>query len=160
MRTNIDAQPIGKSPIILAADGSDYDELINLWEESVVATHGFLSPSEIQDYKLLIYDYYFDAQNLYYIRDEYQIHGFIGLNGNFIQMLFIRPMFIGQGIGKALIHFAIDKHGANNVDVNEQNIPAVNFYQHLGFEVTERFDKDAAGKPHPILSMKLPQIIN
>ena len=154
---NLHGHSVDECPIIQRADATNYDELINLWEESVVATHTFLSQKDIEDYKLLIYDYYFDQQELYYIRAESQIQGFIGLNEDFIQMLFIKPEFIGHGIGKALINFAIKKHGASKVDVNEQNTPAVKFYQRIGFEVTERFDEDAAGKPFPILSMELRQ---
>ncbi|RZM28482.1 MAG: GNAT family N-acetyltransferase, partial [Pedobacter sp.] len=136
-------------PFISKAQTDDYDELIHLWEESVRATHKFLSEKDIADYKLLIYDYYFDTQNLYYLKDEAKIQGFIGLNDDFIQMLFVRPDLIGQGIGKTLIDFAVEEHGAKTVDVNEQNVNAVGFYQKLGFHVVERSEMDAAGKPYP-----------
>ena len=144
-------------PFISKAQTDDYDELIHLWEESVRATHKFLSEKDIADYKLLIYDYYFDTQNLYYLKDEAKIQGFIGLIDDFIQMLFVRPDLIGQGIGKTLIDFAVEEHGAKTVDVNEQNVNAVGFYQKLGFHVVERSEMDAAGKPYPILSMELQQ---
>jgi len=144
-------------PLILKAQSEDYAKLIQLWEESVRATHQFLSEKDIADYKLLIYDYYFDTQNLYYILAKNQIQGFIGLNDDFIQMLFVRPDLIGQGIGKTLINFAVKEHDAKTVDVNEQNVNAVGFYQKLGFHVVERFEMDAAGKPYPILSMELQQ---
>jgi len=145
---------------ILKAHSGDYDELIELWEASVRATHEFLTEKDIEDYRLLIYDYYFDAQNLYYIRDVNQMQGFIGLNNDFIQMLFIRPKLIGKGIGTALINFATEQHGATRVDVNEQNINAVKFYKSHGFDITQRSEKDAAGKPYPVLSMDLRQTID
>lgn len=142
-------------PIISKAHVSDYDELIQLWEASVSATHKFLTERDIQDYKLLIYDYYFDLQDLYYLKDADRMLGFIGLNADFIQMLFVSPNVIGKGIGTALINFAIDAHGAKTVDVNEQNTDAVEFYKNIGFEVVERSEEDAAGKPYPVLSMEL-----
>lgn len=132
-----------------------YPELIELWEKSVRATHDFLSEADIQHYKPLILEQYFDQLKLFSIKDKETTMGFIGIDGQFIQMLFIDPQARGLGLGKALVKYAIKYHQANQVDVNEQNLQALGFYRHLGFETTARFDQDAAGKPYPILSMRL-----
>ncbi|RDV12574.1 GNAT family N-acetyltransferase [Pontibacter diazotrophicus] len=44
---------------------------------------------------------------------------------------------------------------AMEVDVNEQNTKAVEFYQKLGFETYERTAQDDQGKDYPLLRMKL-----
>jgi putative acetyltransferase len=141
--------------IILGAK-QHYKELIEVWEKSVRATHDFLSETDIQYYKPLILNQYFNNLRLFCIKSNERILGFIGLDDQLIQMLFIDPTARGLGLGKALISFAILTHHANSVDVNEQNEQAVGFYKHLGFEVKRRFEEDAAGKPYPILCMKLP----
>ncbi|MBD5359047.1 MAG: GNAT family N-acetyltransferase, partial [Bacteroides sp.] len=41
------------------------------------------------------------------------------------------------------------------VDVNEQNISALNFYLAKGFKVTGRDETDEAGRPYPILHLSL-----
>jgi len=142
-------------PSITTADKTDYDQLIELWEASVRATHDFLTDTDISHYKLLIYDYYFDELELYCIREQAEILGFIGLKDDYIQMVFVAPKSMQKGIGRELMNFAMDKHRARKVDVNEQNTNAVRFYEKMGFSVIERSAMDAAGKAYPVLSMAL-----
>jgi len=147
--------PTIPSTEIEPVNAAEYPELIEIWERSVKATHHFLSEADIQYYKPLILEQYFDQVQLFCIKDKGSILGFIGIDGTFIQMLFIDPQVMGRGIGKALIRYAIEVCGANQVDVNEQNQQAVGFYTHMGFEVTQRYEQDSEGKPFPILSMRL-----
>ena len=140
---------------IQPATKNKYHELIQVWELSVRATHDFLSSADIEHYKFLILEQYFDQLQLYSLVENNRIQGFIGLDQSNIQMLFIHPHARGCGIGKALLNFAIHQHEANSVDVNEQNQQAVGFYLHMGFRQVERFEQDAAGKPYPILSMRI-----
>lgn len=141
--------------LIVSAGPEDYLELITLWEASVRATHDFLTEDDIQHYKPLILKQYFDQLNLFCIKEQHHIAGFIGIDGSLIQMLFIHPNYRGSGFGKALLNYAIKNYSITSVDVNEQNEQAVGFYEHLNFNVTNRFEHDAAGKPYPILSMVL-----
>ena len=133
----------------------DHNELILLWELSVRATHDFLSEDDIVAYKALIKGQYLKTLDLYCSIDGGIKTGFVGLQGNLIQMLFVHPAHMAKGIGKALVHFAVTRHGANEVDVNEQNTKALGFYKSLGFEAFDRFETDDAGKPYPILSLSL-----
>lgn len=133
----------------------DHPELLNLWEESVRATHDFLEKNDIQVYKRLIGDKYLETLNLYCIKTEKGILGFIGLQKKLIQMLFVHPDFMNQGVGRQLVNFAISEHKVTEVDVNEQNTYALGFYKSMGFEAFDRFDTDDAGKPFPILSLTL-----
>jgi len=138
------------------ADSESFDEIIQLWEASVRATHHFLSEEDILFYRSLLLNNYLKAVDLYKIYNEAKkIVAFLGVNERHIEMLFIHPGERGKGLGKQLIHFSIDKLHCNAVDVNEQNTQAVGFYLKMGFEVTSRDEKDGCGKPFPILHMKL-----
>ena len=61
----------------------------------------------------------------------------------------------GKGYGKTLLEFAVNERGFRKVDVNEQNEQAFRFYRNRGFEVINRDETDAQGKPFPILHMQL-----
>ncbi len=137
------------------ATPTDFPEIIDVWEASVRATHDFLSEADIQDLKPLILNEYLKAVELYCIREDGKILGFLGLSPDKIEMLFIRPDVRGKGVGKQLILFANREKGIRKVDVNEQNPQAVGFYKHMGFEVVSRSPLDPHGKPFPILSMEL-----
>lgn len=72
-----------------------------------------------------------------------------------LEMLFVDNQYRGKGIGKELVTYAIQRLGINKVDVNEQNIQAVGFYQHIGFNITGKDDRYGEGKAYPILHICL-----
>ncbi|MBS5951725.1 MAG: GNAT family N-acetyltransferase, partial [Clostridium sp.] len=96
------------------------------------------------------------VNDLLCVRDDKGIiKAFMGVHNNKIEMLFVSDDCRGMGIGKKLIEYAIKILNVNYIDVNEQNLQAVGFYKHIGFEVFERSDLDEQGNHFPILHMKL-----
>ena len=140
---------------IFAAQESDYDEIIEVWEASVRATHTFLEEAYILHMKPLIRNEYLKLVDLYKYQPEENIFGFVGMLHGKIEMLFIKPDKRRMGIGKELLDFAILQLKATEVDVNEQNEPAVNFYRKYGFNIKSRSELDSLGKPYPILHLAL-----
>ncbi|HTE23073.1 GNAT family N-acetyltransferase [Flavitalea sp.] len=133
---------------------SDYNELINVWEASVRATHDFLTEKDIMFFRDLILNKYFDLVRLKCVRNSSGvIMGFIGTTPEKIELLFIHPAFRGTGIGKCLVRYAVEQLGIRSVDVNEQNTQAVGFYYALGFSLVKRSPLDGMGKPYPILHL-------
>jgi putative acetyltransferase len=151
---SIESMPVFEN--IQVASPADYQEIVDVWEASVRATHHFLKEEDIQYFKPLILNEYLQAVNLYCTRNERgHIIGFLGTVVDKIEMLFIDPTNRGKGIGKRLLQYAINQLGTRKVDVNEENHQAVGFYKHMGFQATSRSDVDSMGKPYPILSMEL-----
>jgi putative acetyltransferase len=133
----------------------DFAEITDVWEASVRATHDFLREVDIQKMKPLVRDASLYLVTLFGIRGaDGRILGFIGVAGNKVEMLFIHPDARGKGIGKQLLHYAVDHLGTDEVDVNEQNAQAVGFYLHAGFKVTGRSERDGQGQPFPLLHLK------
>ena len=138
-------------------DKSEYQEVVEVWEASVRATHHFLKEEDIRFFRPLILDQYLDAVELRCVRDESgNIMGFSGVAEQNLEMLFIHPDHFGQGLGKRLLENAIEEFAITHVDVNEENQQAVGFYEKQGFKVFSRSEKDPTGKPYPILHMELP----
>lgn len=135
---------------------NDYETLINIWEDSVRATHDFLKEEDLQFYKPLILNEYFHQVKLFCHKDSnLEITGFIGIADDNLEMLFINPVLRGTGVGKELLIYAIEQQKVKRVDVNEQNVQAIGFYKHMGFGVVNRSEFDGAGKHYPILHMEL-----
>jgi putative acetyltransferase len=129
--------------------------LLRVWEESVLATHDFLSASDFREIKALVQTIDFNAFDVYCALEGEEVVGFLGVAERKIEMLFIKPAFIGQGWGRRLLEHAIDVLQADQVDVNEQNRRAVEFYQKFGFAAFERTAQDDQGKAYPLLRMRL-----
>ena len=135
--------------------GELLDELFAVWERSVRATHLFLSDAEIRDIAKVVPDALKNVPRLAVaFGADGKATGFIGVDGNRIEMLFVDSSERGKGMGKALLRFAFDGFGAEEVCVNEQNPQAVGFYEHAGLRSYKRTDTDEAGRPYPLLYMK------
>ncbi len=133
---------------------SEYPQVIEVWEASVRATHHFLREEDIEYFKPLILNTYLDAVELRCVRNnQNRIIGFLGVADDNLEMLFIEPKHRGQKIGQHLLDYAIRELNVHKVDVNEQNLQAVGFYEKYGFQTVRRSELDASGKPYPTLHM-------
>lgn len=131
------------------------EQILSVWERSVLVSHDFLSPADFISIKEIVHTIDFRAFDVYCLTQEYKVLGFLGVAEKKVEMLFLDPIYFGQGLGKKLMDFALLELKADKVDVNEQNSNAVNFYKKLGFEIYERTEKDDQGKDYPLLRMKL-----
>ena len=131
------------------------EQLTQIWERSVKATHLFLSDDEITEIKKFVPDTLSEIAHLVIaINEAGDAIGFMGIEDSKIEMLFISPDERGKGLGKAFIEYGIEHFTVNQVTVNEQNPQAIGFYEHLGFSVYNRTDTDEEGRPYPLLYMK------
>nr|WP_314483270.1 GNAT family N-acetyltransferase [uncultured Pseudomonas sp.] len=134
----------------------DYPTLTSVWEESVRATHTFLPEPYIVLLRDKVLRHYLDAVMLVCARaPDRTLQGFVGVASGRIDLLFVAPQWHAQGIGKRLLHHAVQSLGAQTLDVNEQNTQALGFYLHEGFEIVGRSPKDGLGQPYPLLHMRL-----
>ena len=134
----------------------NYQELLSVWENSVRATHDFISEDDIAFFKPIILEQAFPVTTLKCVKSKGgDILGFVGVVEDKIEMLFILDAQRGKGIGSILLRYAISQLGASKLDVNEQNPLAVQFYQHMGFKTISRSPLDDMGKPFPILHLSL-----
>ncbi|MCH7412268.1 GNAT family N-acetyltransferase [Belliella sp. R4-6] len=129
-------------------------QLIDVWEKSVLATHTFLKRSDFESIKILVQTMDFGELDVFCLTEEEEMLGFIGIYDFKIEMLFLSPDYIGKNLGRMLLEYALTELKANKVDVNEQNIHAVGFYQKFGFVEYERSELDDQGNPFPILRME------
>ena len=79
----------------------------------------------------------------------------MGIEENKLEMLFIKSGERGKGLGKKLLNYGIEYYDVNKLTVNEQNLKAKGFYEHMGFKVYQINKLDEQGNPYPILYMKL-----
>ena len=131
-------------------------QLLTVWENSVKATHLFLSVQEIDEIKNYVPQALKEIAHLIIAADENgKPAAFMGIQNEKLEMLFVAAEKRGQGLGKQLIQYGIEHHSIREVTVNEQNPQAIGFYEHMGFQTYKRTDLDEQGMPYPLLYMKL-----
>ena len=131
-------------------------QLLDVWERSVTATHLFLSAQEIEQIKHYVPQALEGVAHLVIAKDDGgRLVGFMGVEDNALEMLFILPEKRGGGLGRRLLDYGIKRLGVRQLTVNEQNPQAIGFYEHMGFHTYKRTDVDEQGDPYPLLYMKL-----
>ena len=130
-------------------------QLVEVWQRSVQATHLFLSAPEIAAIRTYVPQALCGVEHLIVAQDETgEPVGFMGVQENRLEMLFLDPAVRGQGLGARLLRLGLEQYGVNELTVNEQNPAATGFYQHMGFAVYRRSELDEQGNPYPILYMR------
>ncbi len=130
--------------------------LLRIWEDSVRATHCFLSNAEVERIKAYVPQALQGVSHLIVAEDRSGVPAaFMGTEGERLEMLFLAPAERGKGLGKQLLQYGIRNYGIREVTVNEQNPQAVGFYEHIGFKTYRRTDRDEEGGPYPLLYMRL-----
>ena len=79
-----------------------------------------------------------DANTLFntYVYDDGAVKGFIRVNGDEVEKLFVEPVLHGQRIGEKLLEFALEEHGVTFLWALEKNTRAIRFYEKHGFHKT------------------------
>lgn len=132
------------------------DKLLEVWEDSVKATHLFLSSEEIKKIKKYVPHALEEVSHLIIIENENnEPIVFMGIEAKKLEMLFIKNSERGKGLGKKLLNYGIENYNINKLVVNEQNPDAKGFYEHMGFKIYKKTKLDEQGNPYPILYMKL-----
>lgn len=141
---------------IRASRPEDAEELFDIWDAAVRATHDFLSPQDFAFFSALVRDAYLPAGGFWCAVDENDRPlGFLGMSGGKIDALFVAPDQHRRGIGTALLRHALSLSSRPTLDVNEQNAGAVAFYERHGFRRVGRSTVDDSGRPYPLIHMAL-----
>lgn len=144
-------------PPIRPAGPADHPLMLELWERSVRATHGFLTEKDIVELRPHVSRGFESSAVEWFVAcDEGdQAIGFLAYRSGCIEGLFVDPRHHRRGIGGFLVAYAQALAvGPLRLDVNEGNPGAVDFYRSQGFVVVGRSPTDGEGRPFPILHME------
>lgn len=115
---------------------SDIDAIMQIWLEENIKAHSFV-PKEYWERN---YDYVksiLPNAEIYVYTNQNETVGFIGLNGSYIEGIFVKSGSRHKGIGTALLNTAKLKNRELMLNVYKKNTKAFNFYQKNGFKILE-----------------------
>lgn len=115
----------------------DLERVLEIWLTANAQAHAFI-PREYWEGRLeLVRELLPQAELCVWQAENGEVQGFIGLNGDFVEGLFVWPPFQGQGVGKALLDRAKTEHDRLRLRVYRKNGRAAAFYVREGFSAGE-----------------------
>ena len=89
---------------------------------------------------------------VYVYEDNQKIQGFIGMNDEYIEGIFVSDEMQSHGIGKILLNYAKGKRNKLFLNVYQKNTRAISFYQREGFEVQYSGLDEATGEKDYVMT--------
>ena len=87
--------------------------------------------------------------------EKKEILGFIGLNGNYIEGIFVDAEERSKGIGRQLLDYAKGVKGSLSLNVYAKNERAIAFYEREGFAVRHTgLDEQTGEKEYQMIWQK------
>ena len=113
-------------------ENPDLSSVMELWLKGNVETHSFIKPAYWYANLQTVQASITSAEVYVYTENEFVV-GFIGLNGDHIEGLFVKKGYRSRGIGRKLLDYVKIHHTQLTLAVYERNLLATKFYEREGF---------------------------
>lgn len=124
---------------------ADINKVANIWLDTNITAHYFIPEQYWKSNFELVKELLLQA-TVYVYEDNQEIRGFIGLNDEYVEGVFVSDEMQSLGIGKLLLNYAKDKRNKLFLNVYQKNARAITFYQREGFEIQHSGLDEAAGE--------------
>lgn len=137
--------------MIRELQNADINSVTDLWLDTNLKAHDFI-PSQYWKNNYDAVKEMLPQAEVYVYENDNKIQGFVGLNDEYIEGVFVSDEMQSQGIGKLLLNFVKEKRTKLHLNVYQKNIRAINFYQREGFEIRgEGLDEATGEKDHEMI---------
>lgn len=141
--------------MIRVLEEKDVNTVAKIWLETNIKTHDFIASNYWKEHYEIIKDMFLQAE-IYVYEIEKEIMGFIGLDKEYIEGIFVLDQYQKRGIGKALLNHVKAKKEHLSLNVYQKNLNAILFYQREGFCVQyEDVDKNTGEKEYRMVWNRL-----
>ena len=132
----------------------DVPRALEIWRSAVEATHGFLTAQDRAEIDEMVANEFLPKAEMWLAVDQNdKVAGFLVMDGEMIDALFVDPAVHGRGFGTALLNQALQLSPNATVDASEQATNALPFYLSRGFRVVRRSETDGQGRPYPLIHL-------
>lgn len=133
----------------------DIDTIIQIWLDTNIQAHHFISPDYWRANYEMVREMLPPAE-IYVYEDDCakQIDGFIGLNDDYIEGIFVKETMQSKGIGKQLLNHAKEVKSTLKLSVYQKNEKAIKFYLREKFNVQSENIDDNTGEKEFIMAWK------
>ncbi|MCI9063698.1 MAG: GNAT family N-acetyltransferase [Clostridia bacterium] len=114
---------------------NDINSIMKIWKNENIKAHKFISREYWESNYKFVKEAISDAEIYVYVIEE-KIVGFIGLDNNYIQGIFVDANNQYNGIGTSLLNKVKENRNNLSLSVYKKNINAINFYKKNDFVIT------------------------
>lgn len=132
---------------------ADINKVADIWLDANIKAHYFIPAQYWKSNYELVKEVLPQAEVYVYENDK-EIQGFIGLNNESVEGIFVSDEMQSQGIGKILLNYAKDKRNKLLLNVYQKNTRAISFYQREGFELQYSGLDEATGEKDYVMAWK------
>ena len=126
----------------------DINRVADIWLKTNLKAHFFIP----EQYWISNYEFVKELlpqTEVYVYEDDKMIQGFIGINDEYIEGIFVSDEMQSCGIGKMLLDYIKDKKDKLQLKVYQKNVRAMSFYQREGFTIqSEEMDEFTGEKEY------------
>lgn len=134
--------------MIRVLEEKDVDTVAKIWLETNIKAHDFIASNYWKEHYEIIKDMFLQAE-VYVYEIEKEIMGFIGLDKEYIEGIFVLDQYQKRGVGKALLNHVKAKKEHLSLNVYQKNLNAILFYQREDFCIQyEDVDKNTGEKEY------------
>ena len=130
---------------------ADINKVANIWLDTNITAHYFIPEQYWKSNFELVKELLLQA-TVYVYEDNQEIRGFIGLNDEYVEGIFVSDEMQSLGIGKLLLNYAKDKRNKLLLNVYQKNARAISFYQREGFEIQHSGLDEATGEKDYVMT--------
>ena len=130
---------------------ADINKVANIWLDTNITAHYFIPAQYWQNNFELVKELLLQT-TVYVYEDNQGIRGFIGLNNEYVEGVFVSEGMQSHGIGKALLNYAKDKRNKLLLNVYQKNARAISFYKREGFEIQHSGLDEATGEKDYVMT--------
>lgn len=124
---------------------ADINRVMDIWLDTNIKAHSFVTSQYWKSNWDLVREMLPQAE-VYVYENEQGIQGFAGLNGDYMEGIFVSDGMQSQGIGKRLLDFIKSKKVKLCLNVYQKNMRAIHFYQREGFKIQHEGIDEATGE--------------
>ena len=124
----------------------DIDRVADIWLKTNLKTHYFISNQYWKSNYELVKEMMSQSE-VYVFEADKMIQGFVGLNDEYIEGIFVSDEMQSCGIGKLLLDYVKDKKVSLRLNVYQKNARAISFYQREGFIAEKKGCKNRNSQP-------------
>lgn len=130
---------------------TDINRVADIWLKTNLKAHYFI-PEQYWTNNYEVVKEMLPQADVYVYEDDKIIQGFVGINDEYIEGIFVSDEMQSRGIGKILLDYIKDKKDRLQLKVYQKNVRAMSFYQREGFTIQSEGMDEFTGEKEYVMN--------